>query len=160
MTLINAILSPTAQIIAQFIASGVVVITLFFTARTYLRLRNTEQIKISHDIFKQYSDLEKESAELKVDNKNNEPKNDWASRYFSTLEWLSLLVNTKEIKNKRLIAFYHDLIIESYEKILPQYYSSEEIKNEYIYPEFQIFYRNLKEGKVKSFKHINPNQSV
>jgi hypothetical protein len=160
MTLIDAILSPTAQIIAQFIASVVVVITLFLTARTYRRLRNTEQIKISHDIFRQYSDLEKESAKLKVDNGNNEPKKDWASRYFSTLEWLSLLINTNEITNERLIAFYHDLIIESYEKILPQYYSSEEIKNEYIYPEFQIFYRNLTEGKVKSFKHINPNQSV
>jgi hypothetical protein len=90
--------TPVLQIV-QIIASIVVAITLFFTTKTYFKMRNTEQVKISHDIFKLYTELEKESANLSEQAKPLEERKDWSSRFFNTLEWVSLLVNSKEIKN-------------------------------------------------------------
>lgn len=141
---------------AQIIASIVVVITLVFTAKTYLRMRNTEQVKISHEIFIKYSELEKESARLLEEGRIREQRMDWASRYFNMLEWFSLLVNSNEITNDRLIGFYVDLIYKSYEKILPKYFSQTQIKDEYIYPEFQTLYKNLKKGRIEYTQSERP----
>jgi hypothetical protein len=120
-------------------------------------MRNTEQVRISHDLFKLYLELEKESAELREKGKELKERKDWASRYFNTLEWFSLLVNSQEIKNERLIGFYEPLIIGSCEQILPKHFSESEIKEDYIFPELQDLYENLKKGKIKVYRH---NKSI
>jgi hypothetical protein len=60
---------------------------------------------------------------LHEQDKTQQQRMDWASRYFITLEWFSYLVNTKEITNPRLLGFYDSIILDSYEKILPKYYT-------------------------------------
>ena len=120
-------------------------------------MRHTEQVKISHDVFKMYLDLEKESAKLNEEGKKPEQRIDWASRFFNTLEWVSLLINSKEITNERLIGFYQPIINSAYNDILPKYYSKNEVDKEYIYPEFQQLYQSPKDKKVKFYEHKKPS---
>jgi hypothetical protein len=84
--------------IPPMISSIVVAIALIFTGNTYFKMRHTEQVKISHDVLKLYLELEKESAKLQENGINaGQRRIDWVSRFFNTLEWISLLVNSKEV---------------------------------------------------------------
>ena len=150
-------LQSIGSILQSIVPIIVVAITLYFTARTFFRMRNTEQVKISHDLFKLYLELEKESAELREEGKELKERKDWASRYFNTLEWFSLLVNSKEITNDRLLGFYKPLIISSCEEILPKHFSESERKEDNFFPELQELYENLKNGKIKVYHH---NKSI
>jgi hypothetical protein len=143
--------------IPSIISSIIVAIALIFTAKTYFKMRHTEQVKISHDVFKMYLELEKESAKLKEEGNKSEQRTDWVYRFFNTLEWVSLLINSKEITNERLIGFYQPIINSAYKDILPNYYSNNEIDKEYIYPEFQQLYQSLKDKKVKFYEHKKPS---
>jgi hypothetical protein len=139
--------------VAQISASIVVAITIFFTVQSYRKMRRTQQIKVAHDFFIDYRELQKEIAALYQDGKVKDERMDWAERYLNTIEWFSFLVNTGEITDPRLIGFYEKIILVSTEKILPYYFKQEKIENDNLYPELRDLYDNLKKGKIKVYRH-------
>jgi hypothetical protein len=96
---------------------------------------------------------EQENAELDKEGKPSDQRKDWAEDYFNPLEWFAYLVNTKKIKNHRLISMFDQLIRDSYEKILPKYFTDKERKEDNFYPELNQMYDDLKSGKIKVYHH-------
>ena len=131
--------------IVQIASVTLVAITVIFTIKSYLKMRRTEQIKIAHEFFKDYSSLEKESETLRQQGKGKEDpeRADWASRYLNTIEWFSFLVNSKQIKDSKLIGFYSDIIDATHDEILPFYHTQEQIEKDDLYPELRKLYKRM-----------------
>jgi hypothetical protein len=72
--------------IVQIASSIVVAITIFFTVKSYRKMRRTDQIKLAHDFFKDYRELQKESDTLSQQGKVKDERMDWAERYLNTIE--------------------------------------------------------------------------
>jgi hypothetical protein len=70
------------------------------------------------------------------------------------LEWFSYLVNTKQITNPRLLRFYEQLILDSYEKVLPKFYTQEQRNDIDFYPELDELYQKLKVGKIDIYRRM------
>lgn len=166
-TTLNRLLLPELdfvdpQFVTGSITSVVLVITLGFTIRTYRRLRKTDQIKLAHDFFLLYKELQDKRALLEQQDKSKGEKEwkEWAERYFDNLEWFSYLVNTEQIKDPRLLAFYEDIILVSYEKGLPIFYSQEKINKKNFYPELKELYDKLKNGKIAVYRYNTGSDSL
>jgi hypothetical protein len=138
--------------LAQVISSSVVAITVYYTIKSYLKMRKTEQIRMAHEFFNDYRDLEKESADLTEQGKVKDERMDWAERYCNTIEWFSFLVNSRQITDPKIIRFYEEIINATYEKIIPFYYTDKkkEIEAGTLFPELRELYFNLKDDKIKS----------
>ena len=85
----------------------------------------------AYDFFILHNELQEKRAEPDNDNKPKEGKEwqEWAERYFDNLEWLAYLVNTNQVKDKRMLRFYGKIIIVSYENRLPTFCSEEKRKD-------------------------------
>lgn len=117
-TLNQLLSSPDSEIIlsiAIIVSSSVLVIALVFSIKSYSKMRMMDQIKLAHDYFfkdyrefkKQSAELyEQENAELDKEGKPSDQRKDWTEDYFNSLEWFAYLVNTKKIKNQRLISMF------------------------------------------------------
>jgi hypothetical protein len=148
--------SPNRELIlsiATIVSSSVLVITLVFSIKSYSKMRMTDQIKLAHDFFKDYRELKKESARLHEQGIPVNQRKDWAEDYFDTLEWFAYLINTEQIKNQRLISIFEELILDSYEQILPKHFTDEERKQDNFYPELKELCKKLKNGKFRVYRH-------
>ena len=94
-------------------------------------------ILLAYDFFLLHNELQDKRAELDNDNKPKEGKEwqDWAEGYFDNLEWLAYLVNTNQVKDKRMLRFYEKIIIVSYKNRLPTFCSEEKRKDKDFFPE-------------------------
>jgi hypothetical protein len=159
--------SPNREIIlsiATFVSSSILVIALIVNIKSYNKMRMTDQIKLAHDFFKDYRELKKESVRLHEQAIPRNQRMDWAEDYFDSLEWFAYLVNTEQIKNPRLIGMFKELIRNSCEQILPEYYPDEkERQQDNFYPELDELYRKLTNATIKVYHHrkklkINPKK--
>jgi hypothetical protein len=139
--------------IAQVVAVIVVSSALIYTARTFRRVGKTQQIKMAESVYKDLKQLEKELSDFpyEVDNptKTTEAKKHWDSRLFNTLEWYAFLVNKNEIKDKSIIKYFKDTILDYYEDNFQADATAEQISDPEEYPEFKQLYQDLKIGKFK-----------
>jgi hypothetical protein len=136
-------LIDTAQIIAGFAAEVALIITYF----TFRNFGESEEIKLAESVFKDIRMLEDKKSDLPGYQSIYEDKyKDWASLFFNTLEWFSFLVNSRKIKDDKIIGFFKDAIIEWYEKIfLEEYYiTKEQVNDSNEYKEFKKLYKRLK----------------
>ena len=67
------------------------------------------------------------------------------SRFFNTLEWFSFIVNKNYVKDKKMIAFFKDAVIEWYEHLFLKY-MPRAISDPKEFPEFKTLYRKFKEN--------------
>jgi hypothetical protein len=87
----------------------------FFAGLVYQRSKKSDQIRLSESIYKDIRQLEKERSQIRSQispeqDNFNKSMDDWRSRYFNTLEWLSYLANKNEIKCWIINEFFKDLI--------------------------------------------------
>lgn len=145
--------------IATLSTGIVLVFTLVYNIKNYNKMRMMDQIKLAHDFFKDYRELIKQSAELYKEGVPLDQRKEWAEDYFNSLEWFAYIVNTKQIKNHRLISMFKDLILDSYKEILPKYFTAEDIKQDDFYPELYQLHDHLKTSKIKLYhpkrKNVN-----
>jgi hypothetical protein len=149
--------NPTVDFIlkiALIIASGSVAIAFGLNYKTYRRMQMTDQIKLAHDFFAAYKELQRRHAILYEQGKPKDQIKEWAEQYFDTLEWFSYLVNTKEITNPRLLSLYEQLILDSYEKVLPNFYTQEQRNDINFYPELDELYQKLRDGKINIYRRL------
>jgi hypothetical protein len=140
--------------IALIIASGSVAIAFGLNYKTYHKMRMTDQIKLAHDFFAVYKELQEKRAVLYEQGKPKDQMKEWAKQFFDALEWFSYLVNTKQITNPRLLRFYEQLILDSYEKVLPNFYTQEQRNDIDFYPELDELYQKLKVGKIDIYRRM------
>jgi hypothetical protein len=118
---------------------------LIYTAKTYLRGRKSDQIKLAEGIYKDIRELERDRSQIYSQKEDYDHYiKDWNSRFFNTLEWLSFLSNENEIKGWLIKRYFKSLIIRCYEDIFTKAYEKEEDQKEF--PEFTQLYHKLKSG--------------
>ena len=107
----------TAEYI-QIIAAGIYAIALFYTIITFRRTKRLDQITLSDRIFSELRELDRELAKMPPESQYDNARNQVYSRIFSTLDYLSFLVNQKIIDDRRLLEYMEPIVITYYEYIL------------------------------------------
>ena len=120
------------SIFFQIITSIAVVLALVFTGTTFFWARKSDQIKIAEGVFNDPREMQKELSH--PDDDFNDV--DWSGRFFNTLEWFSLLVNSNTIKDKAITEFFKDAVIEWCHHLLPNKDREDKKK----YPELKKLY--------------------
>lgn len=139
------------------IAGGATAGALIFTAQTFLKSRKTNQLRLIEGIFKDIRGLQAELMVIKnqpiiddqeLPGERNTRQSDWDSRFFNTLEWYSFLVNENYVKDKKMIGFFDDAIIDWYENIFLKH-MKKAIDNPKQFPEFEKLYQRLKTCQLR-----------
>lgn len=133
----------TAEYI-QIIAAGIYAIALFYTIITFRRTKRLDQITLSDRIFSELRELDRELAKIPPESQYDNARNQAYSRIFSTLDYLSFLVNQKMIDDRRLLEYMKPMIISYYEEIFMRHPSSINETDSKSYQQFRKFYFKLK----------------
>ena len=133
----------TAEYI-QIIAAGIYAIALFYTIITFRRTKRLDQITLSDRIFSELRELDRELAKMPPESQYDNARNQVYSRIFSTLDYLSFLVNQKIIDDRRLLEYLEPIVITYYEEIFMRHPLSINERDSKSYQQFKKFYLNLK----------------
>jgi hypothetical protein len=136
-------LVPFVSVIAGIAAA----FALVYTALTFKRVGKTEQIKRGESTYKDLKELEKDYSALPRDvttgGKDSAAERHWNSRLFNTLEWYSFLVNQQQIKDKSILMYFKDIIIDYYEDNFLNEATPQQVDDPEEYPEFKGLYKKL-----------------
>jgi hypothetical protein len=100
----------------QIISAGIYAAALFFTIITFRRTKRLDQISLSDTIFKELRNLDLELAKVPPGSQYDDARNQWYSRIFNTLNWLSFMINEKMITDKKMIDYMKPVIAQYYEE--------------------------------------------
>ena len=128
----------------QIIAAGIYAIALFYTIITFRRTKRLDQITLSDRIFSDLRELDRELAKMPPDSQYDNARDQVYSRIFSTLDYLSFLVNQKIIDDGRLLEYMKPIVITYYEEIFMGHPLSINERDSKSYQEFRKFYLKLK----------------
>lgn len=112
----------------------------------FLGLRkNTEtrEIQLLDNSFNRIIEIEK-TLYKDYKGKDKETRKEWDSLLFNSIEIFSFYINKNFIKNKHVVEFFDDAIIQWYEEIFLKHYSKEEIGDLAHFPEFKKLYKKIK----------------
>ena len=74
--------------------------------RTFKRSKELDQIRVTETIFNNFRQLDRELTALPASSHNNQgSKGDLYSRILNTVDWLSFLINTEVITDRRMIVY-------------------------------------------------------
>lgn len=137
---------------------------LRFSAKSFLRVRRTEQIRLVEGIMKDAMDqlVEYDFAvdDAKDEDGNVDPSQDpkldrMLDHLFGTLNWFAFLVKTEEIEDQLLVKYWRTPIIEWYENIfVPR--MPEEVRQANRYPQFQDLYKKFKKEEEEENRVTGP----
>jgi hypothetical protein len=135
----------TAEYI-QIIAAGIYAIALFYTIVTFRRTKRLDQITLSDRIFSELRELDRDLAKIPSESQYDNARDQVYFRIFSTLDYLSFLVNQKIIDDRRLLEYMKPTIISYYEDIFKRHPSSSKMdqRGSKSYQQFREFYLKLK----------------
>ena len=134
-------LSPSEYI--QIIGAGIYATALFYTILTFKRTKRLDQISLSNNIFNELRKLDLEIAKIPLEPKYNDIRNQWYSRTFNSVNWLSFLINEKVINDKKMIEYFKPIIVRYYEDIFLKNATAED-KDSKAYSEFKKLYQAIK----------------
>src|SRR5437867_5022165 len=143
----------------EIIAGVAAAIGLGFAARILVHQQKQDQVKLIESVFKDVRDLQREYAEEKRKPQTADIygmdfdsfSRDWDSRFFNTLEWLSFLINSRHVKDKKLINYFRPSIIAWYDEVFAKHASADVINDPTQYEEFKKLYRKLKRQSNRRF---------
>ena len=127
----------------QIIGAGIYATALFYTILTFKHTKRLDQISLSNNIFNELRNLDLEIAKIPLEPKYDDVRNQWYSRMFNSINWLSFLINEKVINDKKMIEHFKPIIVKYYEDIFIKSVSIEE-QNFNSYSEFKKLYRAIK----------------
>jgi hypothetical protein len=127
----------------QIIVAGIYAIALFYTIVTFRRTKRLDQITLSNTTFSDLRDLDREVAKIPSGSQYDDARNQWYSRIFNTLDWLSYLINEKVIDDQKMIEYMKRDIIRYYEDTFLKNASVDE-RDSKSYQEFKKLYRTIK----------------
>jgi hypothetical protein len=127
----------------QIISAGIYAAALFFTIITFRRTKRLDQISLSDTIFKELRNLDLELAKVPPGSPYDDARNQWYSRIFNTLNWLSFMINEKMISDKKMIDYMKPVIAQYYEETFVKNVSVDQRDSKF-YQEFNKLCRTIK----------------
>jgi len=104
----------------QIIVAIIYAVALYYTVITFKRSKELDQIRITETIFNDLRQLDRELSMLPSSSQDDQGRKELYSRILNTVDWLSFLINTKVITDKRMIAYMKPTLIQYYQDTFVQ----------------------------------------
>jgi hypothetical protein len=127
----------------QIITAVIYAAALFYTILTFRRSKRLDQLTITNDIFLELRNLDRELAKIPPEPQYDDARSQTYSRIFTTLDYLSFLINQKVVDDRRLMDYMKADIIRYYEDAFLKHASIDE-RDSNSYQEFKKLYLKVK----------------
>jgi hypothetical protein len=104
----------------QIIVAIIYAVALYYTVITFKRSKELDQIRITETIFNDLRQLDRELSMLPSSSQDDQGRKELYSRILNTVDWLSFLINTKVITDRRMIAYMKPTLIQYYQDTFVQ----------------------------------------
>jgi hypothetical protein len=127
----------------QIITAVIYAAALFYTILTFRRSKRLDQLTITNDIFLELRNLDRELAKIPTEPQYDDARSQTYSRIFTTLDYLSFLINQKVVDDRRLMDYMKADIIRYYEDAFLKHASIDE-RDSNSYQQFRKLYLKVK----------------
>jgi hypothetical protein len=127
----------------QIIVAIIYAVALFYTVITFKRSKELDQIRITETIFNDLRQLDRELSKLPSSAQDDQGRRELYSRILNTVDWLSFLINTKVITDRRMIAYMKPTLIQYYQDTFVQKMLADESYSN-SYHQFKKLYQRMK----------------
>jgi hypothetical protein len=131
----------------QIIVAAIYAITLFYTIVTFQRSKRLDQITSLGNVMTELRDVDRELAKIPSGSQFEDDRNPWYFRMFSSLEWLSFMINERLISDKKLIDYTKPMIISYYEDTFLKLVSANKLASNN-YQQFKKLYQTVKTQRL------------
>jgi hypothetical protein len=127
----------------QIVTAAIYAAALFYTILTFRRSKRLDQLTITNEIFLELRNLDRELAKIPREAQYDDARRQAYSRIFTTLDYLSFLINQKVVDDRRLMDYMKADIIRYYEDAFLKHASiAERDSNSYL--QFKKLYLKVK----------------
>lgn len=127
----------------QIIVAIIYAVALYYTVITFKRSKELDQIRITETIFNDLRQLDRELSTLPSSSQDDQGRKELYSRVLNTVDWLSFLINTKVITDRRMIAYMKPTLIQYYQDTFVQNMLADE-RYSNSYHHFKKLYQSMK----------------
>jgi hypothetical protein len=110
---------------------------------TFRRSKRLDQLTITNEIFLELRNLDRELAKIPREAQYDDARSQTYSRIFTTLDYLSFLINQKVVDDRRLMDYMKADIIRYYEDAFLKHASIDE-RDSNSYQQFKKLYLKVK----------------
>jgi hypothetical protein len=137
------VVALTTSDYTQIITAVIYAAALFYTILTFRRSKRLDQLTITNEIFLEPRNLDRELAKIPQEDQYEDARSQTYSRIFTTLDYLSFLINQKVVDDRRLIDYMKVDIIRYYEDAFLKHASIDE-RDPNSYQQFKKLYLKVK----------------
>ena len=127
----------------QIIVAIIYAVALYYTVITFKRSKELDQIRVTETIFNDIRQLDRELSKLRSSSQDDQVRKELYSRILNTVDWLSFLINTKVITDRRMILYMKPTLIQYYQDTFVQSILADE-KYSNSYHQFKKLYQRMK----------------
>lgn len=128
----------------QIIVAIIYAVALYYTVITFKRSKELDQIRVTETIFNDIRQLDRELSKLRSSSQDDQVrKEELYSRILNTVDWLSFLINTKVITDRRMILYMKPTLIQYYQDTFVQSMLADE-RYSNSYHQFKKLYQIMK----------------
>jgi len=128
----------------QIIVAIIYAVALYYTVITFKRSKELDQIRVTETIFNDLRQLDRELSTLPLSSQDDQGRKELYSRILNTVDWLSFLINTKVVTDRRMIAYMKPTLIQYYQDTFIQNMLTDE-RNSNSYQHFKKLYQRMKQ---------------
>jgi hypothetical protein len=127
----------------QIIVAIIYAVALYYTVITFKRSKELDQIRVTETIFNDIRQLDRELSKLRSSSQDDQVRKELYSRILNTVDWLSFLINTKVITDRRMILYMKPTLIQYYRDTFVQSMLADE-RYSNSYHQFKKLYQRMK----------------
>ena len=127
----------------QIIVAVIYAVALYYTVITFKRSKELDQIRVTETIFNDIRQLDRELSKLRSCSQDDQVRKELYSRILNTVDWLSFLINTKVITDRRMILYMKPTLIQYYQDTFVQSILADE-RYSNSYHQFKKLYQRMK----------------
>jgi len=127
----------------QIIVAVIYAVALYYTVITFKRSKELDQIRVTETIFNDIRQLDRELSKLRSSSQDDQVRKELYSRILNTVDWLSYLINTKVITDRRMILYMKPTLIQYYQDTFVQSMLADE-RYSNSYHQFKKLYQRMK----------------
>lgn len=127
----------------QIIVAIIYAVALYYTVITFKRSKELDQIRVTETIFNDIRQLDRELSKLRSSSQDDQVRKELYSRILNTVDWLSFLINTKVITDRRMILYMKPTLIQYYQDTFVQSILADE-RYSNSYHQFKKLYQRMK----------------
>ena len=127
----------------QIIVAVIYAVALYYTVMTFKRSKELDQIRVTETIFNDIRQLDRELSKLRSSSQDDQVRKELYTRILNTVDWLSYLINTKVITDRRMILYMKPTLIQYYQDTFVQSMLADE-RYSNSYHQFKKLYQKMK----------------